>query len=145
MIELLNPKKKLLASFENFDDVFEFIQKMVFYRHTNENFLDETTSFYNSKWSFVHYDHKTFSKISSEIHKGPLTKIEKVALEQKTDFIEICYGNPNEVWQCSVTPEIDVLANKKYWCHAYCKAFNYTLIDTAVNKSWFFNKLRGAS
>jgi len=129
MIELLNSKKQVLASFDNFEEAFEFIQKIALYQFTNEEFLDEYVNFYQRKWSFMIYDPKVFSEIHSKISKKSLTKAEKTALERNLGFIEVYFGIPTEVYQFPVTTEFDIGALKKKWCLAYCKAHRYTLKD----------------
>jgi hypothetical protein len=142
MIELFNSKKKLLASFETYEEIFEYIYKMALYKFTNEEFLDDDTSFYQSKWSFVTYEDKVFSDIHSEIHKTRLTKSEKIALEKNLGLIEIYYGIPTEVYQFPVTSKLDVAKLKKEWCRAYCKAHRYTLKDTNAKKINIFSCIR---
>jgi hypothetical protein len=130
MIELLNSKKKVLASFNNFQEAFEFIHKMALYQFTNEEFLKETVSFYQRRWSLVAYESEVFLGIHSEVPKETLTKAEKVALEKNLGIIEVYYGIPTECCQFLITPELDIAALKKKWCLAYCKAHRYTLKNT---------------
>jgi hypothetical protein len=142
MIELLNSKKKILASFDNFEEVFEFIQKISLYKFTNEEFLDEDVSIYQRKWSFVIYESKVFSDIHAQNHKDTLTKAEKIALEKNLGVIEVYFGIPTEVYQFPVTPEFVIAALKKKWCLAYCKAQKYLLKYTEENRSSLFSCIR---
>lgn len=142
MIELLNAKKKILASFDNIEEVFEFIQKIALYKFTNEEFLDEDVNFYQRKWSFVTYEPKVFSDIHAQNPKDTLTKAEKIALEKNLGLIEVYYGIPTEVYQFPTTPELDIAALKKKWCFAYCKAQKYVLKDREANRLSLFSCIR---
>jgi hypothetical protein len=128
MMQLFEQDGNAIGLFKSFEELSRYINAV-------ENAkLEDTNSYFPEEiWSFSFFTNKRLSYIYYKILEQSFSKIGKDAFEQGLDLIEISKGDGKEPLQVPVTPDVDIQELKKNWCHDYCDAHGYTLVDYQNN------------
>lgn len=141
MIHFLNVSHQNMGEFRNYNDLADYIHKIESSRTKlliAGLDLNPSNDWEQEHWGFAVYTHEFSKTIYSAMRAPPLTGIELEAFQQGLDLVEIYYGDANNPVQIPITEDIDIESLRKDWCLAYCKAHNYTVLDTLETKGMDF-------
>ena len=137
MIHLLNASHQNIGCFQNYNDLADYIHKIELSRTRlliAGIDLNLSNNWEQEHWGFAVYTHEFSKTIYSAMREPPLTGIELEAFQQGLDLIEIHYGDANNPIQIPITEDTDIESLRKDWCLSYCKAQDYTVLDTLEKK-----------
>lgn len=128
MIQVFGSNKEAIGHFNNYDDLFKHISSV-----ENSKLAECSSRSLGEIWNFALYTNKRLSYIYYKTLERSFSKIGKEAFEQELDLIEIYKGDFQSPLQIPVTPDVNVQELKESWCHEYCDAHNYLLVDYKNN------------
>ena len=139
MLHILDDKTGPIGSFKTYDEVIDFIHKSQIYHlkniGTNDHPFAGGLGVVDARWLFFYYKHSELAAFYSSLKQPPIREIERKALEQGLDLIEIHYGSDLNSIQLAVTTGLDIESLKKKWCEAYCKEHGCSLVETSHNEN----------
>lgn len=134
MIRLLNEACTTIGDFAGYDDLVDHINKTESSRIKLLNSLNHMLwalhALDQSRWSFIYYKYDFLKTIYSTMKEPPITGIERGALRQGLDLIEVHQGSEGDPLQIPVSRDTDIESLKWDFCLAYCEAHDYTLSET---------------
>jgi hypothetical protein len=116
MLQVLKSNEGMPESFNNYNDLFEYIVES-----ENLKLFEDHPQFTQTEWSFVVFSPKDVSTLYHNMNKSCISQTLKEAYESELSLIEICtgdYENPNQIL---FTPDVDIDELQKTWSLEYCK------------------------
>lgn len=128
MIQVFGSNKEVIGQFRNYDELSKYLNAI-----ENSKLIERSSRSLEEIWSFALYTNKRLSYIYYKTLERSFSKVGKEAFEQELDLIEIYKGDFMEPIQIPVTPDVNVQELKENWCHEYCDAHHYLLVDCRNN------------
>lgn len=128
MIQVFGSNKEAIGQFKNYDELSKYINAI-----ENSKLMEHGSHSLGEIWSFALHTNKRLSYIYYKTLERSFSKVGKEAFEQELDLIEIYKGDFMDPIQVPVTPDVNVQELKENWCHEYCDAHHYLLVDYRNN------------
>lgn len=120
MIQVYNSKNQKIWECKNYDDLLRHITRL-----ENAKIFKDHPDYGQKIWSFTIYRPKMAEIVYRELkryNEHYNTYLMKEAIEKELPLIEMFNRGEDESFsQILVTPDVDVEAVKRKWCHEYCE------------------------
>lgn len=124
MIQVFSSDQKAIGQFKDYDQLVKHLNTL-----ENDKLSQCSSRAPSETWSFAIYSHKRLSYIYYKTLERSFNQAGKEAFEQELDLIEIYKGTFQNPLQIPASKDVDVQSLKEDWCHDYCEAHNYLLVD----------------
>jgi len=121
MINIINEFNENIMKFDSYTEVCT-----AFHNIENCKILEDVDGeIFKNSWGFFLHDKRTLKHLHDNLTWVP--PLLKEAYDREIGLIELCKGDPFNLTQILITPEVDIEKIRKAWCLDYCEEKGWRL------------------